>query len=32
MKIGGGAGEETRKRLLETTELHAILRLSTGIF
>ncbi|MGO1245242.1 MAG: HsdM family class I SAM-dependent methyltransferase [Sphingobacterium sp.] len=28
----GGAGEETRKRLLETTELHAILRLPTGIF
>lgn len=28
----GGAGEEIRKRLLETTELHTILRLPTGIF
>ena len=28
----GGAGEIVRKRLLETTELHSILRLPTGIF
>lgn len=28
----GGAGEVVRKRLLETTELHSILRLPTGIF
>ncbi len=28
----GGAGETVRKRLLETTELHTILRLPTGIF
>lgn len=28
----GGAGETIRKRLLETTELHTILRLPTGIF
>lgn len=28
----GGAGEIIRKKLLETTELHAILRLPTGIF
>jgi type I restriction enzyme M protein len=28
----GGAGETVRKRLLETTELHSILRLPTGIF
>ncbi len=28
----GGAGEEVRKHLLTTTELHTILRLPTGIF
>jgi type I restriction enzyme M protein len=28
----GGAGETVRKKLLETTDLHTILRLSTGIF
>ncbi|MFV9647045.1 MAG: HsdM family class I SAM-dependent methyltransferase [Desulfobacterales bacterium] len=28
----GGAGETVRKNLLETTDLHAILRLPTGIF
>lgn len=28
----GGAGETVRKRLLETTNLHTILRLPTGIF
>ena len=28
----GGAGEEIRKQLLHTTELHTILRLPTGIF
>ena|SRR5690554_6742757 len=28
----GGAGEKVRKRLLETTDLHTILRLPTGIF
>jgi len=28
----GGAGETVRKRLLDTTELHSILRLPTGIF
>lgn len=28
----GGAGETIRKKLLETTELHTILRLPTGIF
>ncbi|MDD2219336.1 MAG: N-6 DNA methylase [Desulfoplanes sp.] len=28
----GGAGEIVRKKLMETTELHTILRLPTGIF
>jgi type I restriction enzyme M protein len=28
----GGAGEAVRKKLLETTDLHTILRLPTGIF
>jgi len=28
----GGAGEKVRKRLIETTDLHTILRLPTGIF
>jgi type I restriction enzyme M protein len=28
----GGAGETVRKKLLETTEVHTILRLPTGIF
>lgn len=28
----GGAGEIVRKKLLETTELHTILRMPTGIF
>ncbi len=28
----GGAGETVRKRLLDTTDLHTILRLPTGIF
>lgn len=28
----GGAGEEVRKQLLKTTDLHTILRLPTGIF
>jgi type I restriction enzyme M protein len=28
----GGAGETVRRRLMETTELHTILRLPTGIF
>ena len=28
----GGAGEIVRKKLLETTDLHTILRLPTGIF
>jgi type I restriction enzyme M protein len=28
----GGAGEDVRKQLLKTTELHTILRLPTGIF
>ncbi|MFB9865636.1 class I SAM-dependent DNA methyltransferase [Rufibacter immobilis] len=28
----GGAGEQVRKKLLETTDLHTILRLPTGIF
>ena len=28
----GGAGEEIRKQLLKTTDLHTILRLPTGIF
>ncbi len=28
----GGAGEEVRKQLMHTTELHTILRLPTGIF
>ena len=28
----GGAGETVRKKLLQTTDLHTILRLSTGIF
>lgn len=28
----GGAGETVRKRLLESTEVHTILRLPTGIF
>ncbi len=30
--LEGGAGETVRKKLLETTELHTILRLPTGIF
>ena len=28
----GGAGETVRKKLLETTDVHTILRLPTGIF
>src|ERR1039458_9047036 len=28
----GGAGETVRKKLLETSDLHTILRLPTGIF
>jgi len=28
----GGAGETVRKKLMETTELHTILRLPTGVF
>ena len=28
----GGAGETIRKKLLETTDLHTILRLPTGVF
>ena len=28
----GGAGETVRRKLMETTELHTILRLPTGIF
>jgi len=28
----GGAGEEVRKQLMKTTDLHTILRLPTGIF
>lgn len=28
----GGAGETVRKKLLETTDLHTVLRLPTGIF
>ena len=28
----GGAGEEVRKQLMKTAELHTILRLPTGIF
>ena len=28
----GGAGETTRKKLLENTDLHTILRLPTGVF
>lgn len=28
----GGAGEEVRKQLMKTTELHTILRLPTGLF
>jgi type I restriction enzyme M protein len=28
----GGAGEIVRKKLLETTDLHTILRLPTGVF
>lgn len=28
----GGAGEIVRKKLMENTELHTILRLPTGIF
>ena len=28
----GGAGEEVRKQLLKTTQLHTILRLPTGVF
>jgi len=28
----GGAGETVRKKLLETTDVHTILRVSTGIF
>lgn len=28
----GGAGETVRKKILETTELHTILRLPTGVF
>jgi type I restriction enzyme M protein len=28
----GGAGETVRKKLMETTELHTVLRLPTGIF
>lgn len=28
----GGAGEEVRKQLMQTTELHTILRLPTGVF
>jgi type I restriction enzyme M protein len=28
----GGAGETVRKKLLETTDVHTILRLSTGIY
>lgn len=28
----GGAGETVRRKLLETTNLHTILRLPTGIF
>ena len=28
----GGAGETVRKKLLETTDLHTILRLPTGVF
>ncbi len=28
----GGAGEEIRKQLMKTTELHTILRLPTGVF
>ena len=30
--LEGGAGETVRKKLLDTTELHTILRLPTGIF
>ena len=32
MLFEGGAGEEIRKQLMKTTELHTILRLPTGIF
>ena len=32
MLFEGGAGEIIRKKLLETTDLHTILRLPTGIF
>lgn len=32
MLFEGGAGETVRKKLLETTDLHTILRLPTGIF
>ena len=28
----GGAGETVRKKLLQNTDLHTILRLPTGIF
>ena len=28
----GGAGETIRKKLLDTTDLHTILRLPTGVF
>lgn len=30
--VEGGAGETVRKKLLETTDVHAVLRLPTGIF
>ena len=32
MLFEGGAGETVRRKLMETTELHTILRLPTGIF
>lgn len=30
--VEGGAGETVRKKLLETTDVHTVLRLPTGIF
>ena len=32
MLFEGGAGETIRKKLLENTDLHTILRLPTGVF
>lgn len=32
MQFEGGAGEKIRRKLLETCDVHTVLRLPTGIF